>query len=381
MNLEAIIARMKEIQAELAKPEANVSELRTEFDKLKADKEHLEKDNADRAKLLTDIASQNVGVTIRKFDPTGESKSAVDVMRSEAYKNAFIKDLLDQDLTPEERTAMETVTRAFIHTTANTAAVVPEELQNKIYSTMEESHPLMADVQILRTGTVMTIVKHTAIVAGDAANVAEGVANADEQNTFVNVTLSGQDISKHVDYSYRLGKMAIPAFEAYLVKEIGDRIGAQWSDNIVTQIKSDLAAANKINVATAGTLAITDFLSGLGKLKGVSKANVYVNGPTLWGKVYPMAGADGRQAFIPNYADNLSGVVLGKAVKQEDSLADNEVLILDPGQYIENVVQDLLIERDKSIKTHVHTIAGIVISGGSMTNDKAGVLITIGTAV
>ena len=379
MNLEAIIARMKEIQAELAKPEANVSELRTEFDKLKADKEKLEKDGVDRAKLLDDIANRGIGVTVKKFDPTEESKSALDVMRSATYKNAFIKDLLEQDLTTEERTAMDTVTRAFIHTTANTAAVIPEELQNKIYSTMEESHPLMADVQILRTGTVMTIVKHTAIVAGDAANVAEGVANADEQNTFVNVTLSGKDISKHVDYSYRLGKMAIPAFEAYLVKEIGDRIGSKWSANIVAQIKSDLAAANKINVATAGTLVIADFLNGLSKLKGVSKSNVYVNGPTLWGKVYPMNGADGRQAFIPNYADNLSGVILGKAVKQEDSLADNEVLILDPGQYIENVVQDLLIERDKDIKKHVHTISGIVIAGGSMTNDKAGVLVTIGT--
>lgn len=379
MNLEAIIARMKEIQAELAKPEANVSELRSEFDRLKADKEKLEKDGVDRAKLLDDIANHGIGVTVRKFEPTKESKSAEDVMRSEAYKNAFLKEILNQEMTEEERTAMDTVTRAFIHTTANTAAVVPKELQNKIYSTMEESHPLMADVQILRTGTVMSIVKHTAIVAGDAANVAEGVANADEQNTFVNVELTGKDISKHVDYSYRLGKMAIPAFEAYLVKEIGDRIGSKWSANIVAQIKSDLAAANKINVAKAGTLAIEDFLSGLSKLKGVSKANVYVNGTTLWGKVYPMKGADGLQAFIPNYADNLSGVVLGKAVKQEDSLADNEVLILDPGQYIENVVQDLLIERDKDIKKHVHTISGIVISGGSMTNDKAGVLVTIGT--
>ena len=379
MNLEAIIARMKEIQAELAKPEANVSELRSEFDRLKADKEKLEKDGVDRAKLLDDIANHGIGVTVRKFEPTKESKSAEDVMRSEAYKNAFLKEILNQEMTEEERTAMDTVTRAFIHTTSNTAAVVPAELQNKIYSTMEESHPLMADVQILRTGTVMSIVKHTAIVAGDAANVSEGVAGDDEQNTFVNVELTGKDISKHVDYSYRLGKMAIPAFEAYLVKEIGDRIGSKWSANIVAQIKSDLAVANKINAAVAGTLAIEDFLSGLSKLKGVSKANVYVNGTTLWGKVYPMKGADGRQAFIPNYADNLSGVVLGKAVKQEDSLADNEVLILDPGQYIENVVQDLLIERDKDIKKHVHTISGIVIAGGSMTNDKAGVLVTIGT--
>lgn len=379
MNLEAIIARMKEIQAELAKPEANVTELRTEFDKLKADREKMEKDTADRAKLLGDIANQDVGVVIRKFNDTKESKSAEDVLKSDAYKSAFIKDLLEQDLTVEERSAMDIVTRAFIHTTANTAAVVPETMTNMIYSTMEEAHPLMADIQILRTGTVMTIVKHTAIVAGDAKNVAEGVANDDEQNTFVNVTLSGQDISKHVDYSYRLGKMAIPAFEAYLVKEIGDRIGSKWSANIVAQIKSDLAAANKFPAATPGTLVIADVLSGLGKLKGVAKSTVYVNGATLWGKLYPMKGADGLTAFIPNYADNLSGVLLGKAVKQEDSLADNEVLILDPSQYIENVVQDLLIERDKDIKKHVYTISGIVIAGGTMTNDKAGAVITIGS--
>lgn len=379
--MENIIKRMQEIQEELQKPEANVEELRAEFDGLKEQKRSLEKEKETRSKLMDDIKNEDMGVVIRKFTEAEKAEQdPLKEMASETYTRAFLKDLLGESLTSDEQRSMDIVTRAFIHTTANTGAVIPSELQNKIYSTMEESHPLMADVQILRTGTVMSIVKHTAIVAGDASNVNEGVANADEQNTFVNVTLSGQDISKHIDYSYRLGKMAIPAFEAYLVKEIGDRIGSQWADNIVAQIKADLNANNKNNATTAGTLAIEDILLALSELKGVGRVNVYANNATLWGKMYSMVGADGRQAFIPNYQDNVSGQLLGMPVKLEDALGAGEVLILDPNQYIENVVQDLLIERDKNIKTHTHTISGLVIAGGTLTNDKAGVLITIGVA-
>ena len=111
---------------------------------------------------------------------------------------------------------------------------------------MEEQHPILQDIQILRTGTVLSIVKHVSIDEGDAKAVAEGVANDDEKNTFVNVSLTGKDFSKHVDFSYRLGKMAIPAFEEYLVKEIGNRIGSAMADDIVAQIKSDMNAGNKV---------------------------------------------------------------------------------------------------------------------------------------
>lgn len=64
--------------------------------------------------------------------------------------------------------------RAFVHTTENTGQVIPKELQNKIYSLMEESHPILKDVNVLQTGTVISIVKHVSINAGDAKNVKEG---------------------------------------------------------------------------------------------------------------------------------------------------------------------------------------------------------------
>ena len=290
------------------------------------------------------------------------------------YRNAFLKTLLGEKLSEEEK-------RAFTHTTVNTEQVMPEELQNKIYSTMEEAHPLLADVQVLRTGAVISIVKHTAIVAGDAAVVGEGVANDDEENTFVNVTLSGKDFSKHVDFSYRLGIMSIPAFEQYLVKEISDRIGAAMTKDIVAQIKLDLATANKFAAVVPGTLAKEDILKGLGVLKGTGRVNVYANNATFYGNIANMTGMEGLLGFIPNYQDAISGQLFGKGIKEEDALVAGEVLILDPTQFIYNVVQDIMLERDKDIKKHVHTIAGFAIAEGTLTNDKAGTIITVGTAV
>ena len=320
----------------------------------------------------TDLTDKSIDLNGGKVvDSTAKKDDNVNMVD---YKNAFLKNLLGVELTESEKTA-------YVHTTVNTDVVIPEELQNKIYSNMEESHPLLKDVQVLRTGAVITIAKHTAIVAGDAKEVAEGVANDDEENTFVNVSLSGKDFSKHIDFSYRLGKMAIPAFEQYLITEIASRLGAAMTADIVAQIKSDLATANKIDAETPGTLALGDVLKGLGSLKQTGRVYVYANNTTFYGNIAKLEGAEGLLSFIPNYQEAISGQLLGKGIKQEDALADGEVLILDPQQFIYNMVQDIMLERDKDIKKHVHTISGFAIAEGTMTNDKAGALITVGTGV
>lgn len=319
--------------------------------------------------VATDLTSKSINVDGGII--VGSTAKKDDNVDMTDYKNAFLKNLLGVELTESEKTA-------YVHTTVNTDAVIPEELQNKIYSNMEESHPLLKDVQVLRTGAVITIAKHTAIVAGDAKEVAEGEANDDEENTFVNVSLSGKDFSKHIDFSYRLGKMAIPAFEQYLITEIASRLGAAMTADIVAQIKSDLATDNKIDAETPGTLALGDVLNGLGALKQTGRVYVYANNTTFYGNIAKLEGAEGLLSFIPNYQEAIAGQLLGKGIKQEDALADGEVLILDPQQFIYNMVQDIMLERDKDIKKHVHTISGFAIAEGTMTNDKAGALITTG---
>ena len=247
-RLEEIEKRLNTIRQEIEVDGADLDALETEVTTLTEERKGL-MDSVEKRKTLVNTVANLQGAEIIKDFKEERRMPEVNGVNSIEYKNAFLKNLLGEQLTEVEE-------RAFVHTTVNTEQVIPEELQNKIYSTMEEAHPILADVQVLRTGTVITIVKHTAIVAGDAKIVAEGVANDDEQNTFVNVSLNGKDFSKHVYFSYRLGKMSIPAFEQYLVKEISDRIGAAMAADIYAQIKADLAATNKFAAATPGTLLI-----------------------------------------------------------------------------------------------------------------------------
>jgi len=370
-TLDEIQKRMAQIATEVDHEDADLDKLDEELTELRS-KQTVILDKAEkRKKMLEDIAN-DPNATVLESQKKEERGGMTDKLGIDSveYRNAYLKTLLGEELTDIEQ-------RAYTHTTANSGAVVPTKLVDKIYSNMEEAHPLLKDVQVLRTGAVLTIAKHVSIDAGDAKEVAEGVANDDEKNTFVDVTLAGKDFSKHVDFSYRLGKMSIPAFEQYLVNEIGERIGSAMTRDIVAQIYKDVNAANKTDSVDADAFKITDVSKTLAKLKGAGKVYAYMNSTTFYGDVTTMDNADNRLSFVPNYEQGISGQLIGKGIKQEDALADGVILFLAPDKFIYNVVQDVLIERDKDIKKHVHTIAGFAIAEGTLTHDKAAAILSI----
>ena len=147
--------------------------------------------------------------------------------------------------------------------------------------------------------------------------------------------------------------------------------------DIVAQIKTDLNTKNKFTPEVNTTLTIKDLLKGLSLLKNTGKVIVYANNTSFYGAIASLEGSESRLSFIPNFQENISGQILGKPIKEEDALANGEILILDPSQFLYNVVQDIMIERDKDIKKHVNIISGFAIAGGSLTNDKAGAMITV----
>lgn len=367
-RLNEIEERINAIKGEIDHEDADLDALETELNELTEERKEIMDKVEKRKAMLERVANMPGAKVIEEFGKGDEEVEERFNADSKEYRNAFLKSLLGEKLTKTEE-------RAYTHTTENTGAVVPTELQNKIYSNMEEKHPLLADVQVLRTGAVLSITKHTSIDEGDAKEVAEGEANEDEQNTFVEVSLSGKDFSKHIDFSYRLGKMAISAFESYLVTEIGNRIGAAMTRYIVAQIKADVHVDNKIN--TEGALGSSHVLNGLSKLKQTGRVYVYTNNSTLYSDLATIEEGKEKLTFLNNLQDSVSAQILGKGVKEEDALADDEILVLDPQQFIFNVVQDIMIERDKDIKKHVHTIAGFAIAEGTLTNDKAAAVLTV----
>lgn len=364
MNLEQIETRKAEINKLLDSPEADLEALSAEVDELEARATEIRKEIETRNGLKTKVLTE--GTVIERK----EEKMSNYTVASPEYRSAYFKNFAGEDMSVEERAA-------FTHVTTNFGGALPAQVLSEIVSLIEEQHPILGDITSYRTGVVLEINKHTAIAAGDAKSVAEGVANDDEENTFAKVTLSGKDFSKTVEVSYALGKMNGNALESYLTKEIADRLGAALARDVIAQIGTDVLAANKIETATALELSFADVAGAFAAIKNAASKVVYVSNATLYNRLATLENTAGQLIFQPTANAGLSGYLLGSPVKVEDGIADDVILIGDPKAVAGNYVQDILIESDRDIKRHVDIYSGYARFQCSLVKPKAFAQLTV----
>lgn len=355
MTMEDIEKRMEEIRTEIDGENPDIDALTEEVRKLNERKKGLEEAAEKRRKLKNDVEER--GITVRRFT-NPEEKREYDASSKE-YRSAFLKNLLGLDMSKEER-------EAFVHTTKNTGNVLPTTMVNQIWDLVSKQHSIMGDITIYRTGTILEVVKHTAIAQGAAKTVEENAANDDEQNTFVKVALSGKDFSKSVDISYAMQRMSMDAFEQYLVNEISLSMGDAMAADVISQIGKDMAGGNKVNSAAANTVTFKELATLFGMLKRVGTVTVYATRATIYNYLVGMVDAAGRPIFQPSAQAGQEGVVLGATIKVEDAVVDNAILIGDPKKFVYNMVQDIMVESDKDIKKHVTTYSGYARGEGSL---------------
>ena len=377
MKLEEFNAKVAELKAEGTKlaqegkldaAEAKKKEIEALEASFQAEKEAVAEENA----ITKDSTIQ---ANFQSEQTLGEENKVMEKMydaSSVEYKNAFLKHISGRD---DQMTKLEN--EAFVHTTQNTPNVLPTTMLNKIWDLVSKNHVIVGDVTTYRTSTILEISKHTAIVQGAAAVKAEGVANDDEQNTFVKITLSGKDFVKSVELSYAEAKMSIEALEDYLVQEISTNIGEAIANDMVSQIESDLNNDNKVNVAVSGTLSFADVTGAFAKLKRNSKTVVYCTQATLYNYIVGMTNSAGQLIYQANANEGANGVLLGAKVKIEDSVADGKILMGDPQRVVNNIVQDILVETDKDIKKHKFIYSGYERSECALVDDRAFVEITV----
>lgn len=283
---------------------------------------------------------------------------------SPEYRTAFLKaaqstkaDLSDVNFTEEERAAYVAVTTDATNGTSN---LVPTEIVNRIWDMIDEQHVIVNDIDMYRdTGAVLEFIKRTAITQGDAAQVGEAAANDDEINTFVKVVLAGKDFTKSVDLSYAMAKMSIPAFESWLVSEIAARLGAALAGEVITEIGTDHDTGNDVSSSAADTVAYKDVAAAMGLLaNGEGQVTFYANRKTIYTYLVGMVDTTGRPIFQPNAQAGQEGTLIGAPVKTEDAIADKVIYVGYPKAVKGNMIQDIMIETDKNIKTHTITYAG-----------------------
>jgi len=368
MTIDEFNAKRKEMldRAEKLINDGKVNEAKALADEVKnLDAQfEAEKETSAELNMLKEQSVKTVENLVKIEENKFTEKENTEMKTDALYKQAFFNTLLGKELTPEQK-------NAFVHTTGLPDAKslpIPTETLNEIWSLISEEHAITKDIRKIFSKAVIEIPKHTAVVAGAATTVNEGAANADEQNTFTSVTLSGKDFSKTIDISYAALSMTIEAFEAYLKQEIAEGISSALADDVFAQIDTDIADANKLETAAVGTMTYADIAGAFAKLKGVtnSKVAVYATRATVYNHLATLEDTEGHLIFQPNANAEIQGYLLGAPVKFDDSVAANRLYIGDATKIPYNVIQDIMVEQDRNIKTHVVTYSGYARMQGAL---------------
>lgn len=363
-RLQEIQARLAAINAELdtATGEA-LTALESEARSLMDEQARIKAEIQARQQLRSNIAAGTVnGAVIEPQNQEPEERTFT--LASEEYRSAFLHHLRGEDMSEIER-------RAFTFLTTNTTAPLPETMQNRIIDLIGVAHPIVADVYTMPSGTAITIPVAKSIAA-DAGKTAEGADSNELEITFDDVSLSGEDYTANVTLSYKMRNMAIPAFEDYLISKISERLGAKIAAGIVANIKTGMAAENKV----ASGVTYANICAGFGELKRVGSVVVYGTRKGVYNKLVGMVDSNKRPIFQQAITAGAAGAILGATIKFDDAIGDDELLIGDPKKYLQNVVAPIIIESDKDLGKHTFVYSGYTCQEGTLTDNKAFALVS-----
>lgn len=292
----------------------------------------------------------------------GKNMTRAEIIASEEYRSAFYANLRGE-ATEEQRSTL---------LTAGTDAIaIPKALDDKIWDNIYTDHPILGDIDIKRTGVILEVTKHTKVKAGKAGKVEEGAAATLEDNEFVKVTLVGQDYAKTVELSYAAAKMSQGALEDYLATEVANSMGEALATEIFAKMKRDLGAA-AVTVAKGKSLTFADFCKAVGSVQRGTNLKVYASRAKKFEQIVGMVDTAGQPVFR-------DGCTIGYDVK-EDAAAGDDIFIVDTSKFVLNMVQDIMIENDRDIKTHKIIISGYARAEGCMRDAGAGAYVTFATA-
>ena len=363
--------------------ELNLDELEEELRALDEEKQKLEK----RAKIAEGIQAGEVKAnTIPKPQGEPEERKFEGMQRDEIlstpeYRSGYLKRLQGKMLTEAEERALTTASDS-------AGAAVPTETLNMIIDKLRQTSALFPRVNVSYVPGNMSLVVANAKNA--AQWKAEGADGTPEDDTVVEVNLTGYELIKLVEISAAAQAMTISAFEAYIASEIGRQMAIAVENAILngsgsgqpTGILTGVTWDSTNSLSESSALSYDHLVDGLALLPTMYHNNaVFVmNRSMLFGGVRKIKTADGQPIFTYNPQDPARNAVLGYPVVVDDYMPDNTILLGDFSYYYWNFAQAPAIEtsREAAFKSGKLTYRGLAVADGKPALDEAFVKIETG---
>ncbi|MFP7447126.1 phage major capsid protein [Bacillus infantis] len=399
-RLQEILKRKQEIRSMLeGDQEVDVKEIEEELRQLQAEETKI----IEKRKLAEGI--QMGEVETREIEKPKEERSAKGEVRNlpwneaidtEEYRSAWLMDMMGQSLKEEERSFMNKVNdeyRAFTHNTENTAILIPKTVVAGIWTRAEEVSSLWKEVRKFRVTGELSMIK-----GNEAESEAEWYVEEDEVDTkqlgFGQLNLTGCELARAIQVTWKLRKMSIPEFEAYIISEIGKKMGKALAHGVYVGrgkpgsgdtfkpeplgIKTALLAEAQTPQVIEYTVAegmeydsLVDLLANLHS-SYASGAKIYANYRTITSTFMKIKDATNRPYWVADPARPGSGFILGFQVVADEAIPVGEVLAANLSEgYVANINEDVTMHREDQMKKRLTDYMGYAIVDGAPMDNKA----------
>ena len=330
-----------------------------------------------------------IPVTGASFE-TRASETAIsgDVLSSPEYRSAFLKSLLNQQLTQPEQAAfnrMQTETRSneFISTT-DAAAVLPTALLDEVISKARTMGGILPHCRSFAMPSKIAIPVMTPGSA--AAWHVEGAAVDTDEAVPVSVTFAGYEIVKIFSISVAARTMSITAFESYLVQELAACIMSTISNALVngtgngqgTGILTATGTTPTTYTKTGITYADIVRIMPLLKRGYAAGAMFAMSNATLYGQIYALTDQNKRPVFIQDAQADSVGRILGFPVVVDDYIPADTIIFGNFNYMAYNLPAGIQMEKStqSSFKSALIDYRGLAVADCKPIIDEAFVIAT-----
>ena len=265
-------------------------------------------------------------------------------------------------------------------TGASTSVVVPTTTSAKIWRKVGELYPFYQDCFKMSVKGNFELIKEK--TSPDAKWYDEATATEDGEEDLEKYQLTGCELARSIDVSWKLKKMSMDDFENYIVEKMAKKMGAALGYAAVQGKGKPTADEHKpepLGVATAlqtagNEMRIVEYTTAptyanltalFSKVKSAYKKTVYATNDFIWSVLANIKDKNDRPYFIPDTTAGGVGRLFGAVVKEDDSVPADMLLLGDASAYTMNFNEDITLDTEENKKKRTTSYLGYAIADGA----------------
>jgi len=355
------LEEVKELRSEIEKIDIDEEETDKSTEKLKGSKQQEITKNEERSLIKNSESKKEIEErNFVKVEKRGnkemkeEKRTLKEILDSQEYRSAWAKSMMGVKLDEKEERALgdaiATTDTTFVASAENVQGInngglfIPNDVRTDMLKIIDETSPFLRDVRKLAVNSNIEMPYLNA--ADDAEWYAELEDTKNEGQEYKTLKLTGHELAKQVEITWKLEKMSVDAFINFITLELANKMGRALATAVLYGTgESQPTGAFKGLKAVNGEEVIQAMINTYASLPKEMKINakVYLSNALAIQIVgykdnngnYPYLQGLNKTALFPIEVDPF--------IKDEDLLAGN------PQNYVLNTVESVSVNREVKV--------------------------------